>query len=1114
MLPGIGGSLLGGAFLEQALDEASSELGQPPFVRLQRWWQRVDRTLGPASSVRAVLDVGALPLADICGTHVLHIEPHGRGLVGLLGSRHQASVVLHTTTWDADAEAAWRDTIRAGRSGGVRWGLVYTGPRLRIVDASRTWSRRFIEFDLRVTLADERSTTALWLVLAGAFHTGDSGDMALARLVEGSDRQARSVCGALGEGVLDALDALVTSFDRRGRRHRSQDLDRASFEQAVTVVYRILFLLFAEARALVPTWHRVYRESYTIDALSRRIGERAQSAGLWEALQAIARLAHSGCKAGDLVVTAFNGRLFSPSHTPLGERVHVPDALAQRAVLALTTTPGRDGRRRIAYADLGVEQLGAVYERVLEYEPRRDEGPLALTRTSHERKATGSFYTPRAMTDFIVRRTLHPLVAGRTADRILDLTVVDPAMGSGAFLVSACRYLAAACERALVAQGEWDAAEAPTRRAELRRLVAQRSLYGVDLNPMAVQLARLSLWLTTLTSDRPLTFLDHRLAVGNSLLGASFADLARGAPRQRRRQRVDDGVRSLFDDETAWEIATRVLPERARMANVPDSSPAVVREKERLLLSLTAVGAPLSRWKQAADLWCAAWMWPSPLTTGVYGDVVSALLERGPMLSPHQRREVLDGARATAQGHGFFHWELEFPEVFFDADGRRRADGGFDAVIGNPPWDVLRADAGDREARARVRGEQAEAARFLREAGVYRHQGGGHGNRYQLFVERALQLTRAQGRIGLVLPSGFATDTGSGPLRRAVLEESAVDRIIGFDNRRAIFPIHRDVKFLLLTATAGERTEHVSGAFARSSAEWLDLLPDAVAEDPPDARTICLSRSLLASWDQQHLSIPLLASARDVDIFAHARAVAPPLGDPAGWHVQFARELNATDDKPHFVARVPGDEAAPRDRLTVIEGKHLEPFRVDAAASRTAIPASIAATLVDPARTYRRPRLAYRDVASATNRLTLIAAVLPAGCLSTHTVFCLKSPLSAGRQRCLLALFNSLVANYLVRLQVTTHVTVTLMSRLPVPRPGARAVRELAALARSLERTGIGDIPTYARLNAIVAALYQLTPEQYEHIVSTFPLLDARVRATCLASYGRATETRRHGEEA
>jgi hypothetical protein len=223
--------------------------------------------------------------------------------------------------------------------------------------------------------------------------------------------------------------------------------------------------------------------------------------------------------------SAFNGRLFAREAAPALERRRVlrpsgrRDLAVERAACdALTSLGSRQGlrgRELIHFRDLGVEQLGAVYERVL------DRQAIGSTRVHSEvRKQTGTFYTPQALADFVVRRTLGPLVAGASADRILQLRVVDPAMGSGAFLVAACRFLARAYGQALVEEGRAGPLDLDEHeRARIRRLVAERCLAGVDSNPVAVQLARLSLWLTSLSQGRPLSFLDHRLRVGNSLVG-------------------------------------------------------------------------------------------------------------------------------------------------------------------------------------------------------------------------------------------------------------------------------------------------------------------------------------------------------------------------------------------------------------------------------------------------------------------------------------------------------------------------------------------------------------------------------------------------------------------
>ncbi len=1109
MHPPISGSLIPSGFLADHFAihfdaQVSAARRSMPLAGFARWWRRAQRQLGPASSVRRVLDIGVLPLLELLGHEVLHLEPSSEGFMGVLGYQRRPVAVLLVLPWNYASDHTFRTAARIAQTAGTRWCVTATGARLQIIDSSRPWSRRALEFDLGRVIADERALHLLWtLARAGAL-----ADF-LESVVEHADAHTVGVCAALSDGVLTSLGTLVTAMSRSGTT-RGHDRE-VTFEQALTLVYRVLFLLFAEARALVPTWHRVYRNAYTIEALCRRSTRHSRPTGLWQALQAISRLAHAGCRARDLCVTPFNGRLFSPAHTPLGERARIPDAVVREVVLSLATAPTAVGRRRIAYADLGVEQLGAVYERVLEYEPRPHNGPLILTRTSTERKATGSFYTPRSITEFLVRRTLHPLVAGRTSDEILALRVVDPAMGSGAFVVAACRFLANAAEHARIESGEWRADEVTVeQRAELRRTIAQRCLYGVDLNPTAVQLARLSLWLTTLTTDRPLTFLDHHLVSGDSLVGAGLEDLARQPSAGVGARSPAAQALPLFEDAASSEIAAHVLPDRFRIAEEPGDTLAAVRAKERALQNLNAPGAPLRRWKAAADLWCAGWFWPNrALTPALYGELLAASLHRHSALPDDQVQTLLDQVSTLARQLRTFHWHFEFPEVFFDRDGRLRHDGGFDAVLGNPPWDVLRADTGSESVRADARRQRKHGLRFFRSSGVYTCQGGGHPNRYQLFAERALQLLRAGGRFGVILPSGIASDHGSAPLRRMLFDSTTIDHLFGFSNRDGIFPIHRDMRFVLVTGTRGGVTTRLPCRFGMRDATWLDSLPDAASEEPVAARPIVLSRTWLDAWDPTHLAIPELDSPEDLEILAHVAATVSPLGSERGWRVQFGRELNATDDKAHFEPR----REANRASLPVIEGKHLEPFRVHAERSAWAVPARTASRLLKASATFGRARIAYRDVASATNRLTLIAAILPAHTVSTHTVFCLKTPLGAAGQYCLVALLNSLAANYLVRLQVTTHVTASLMSRLPVPKPDGRSpdFRDLAELARELEKSGIEASPeAYARLNAIAARLYGLRTDQYAHILTTFPLIPSEIRQKCLAVHREATESRKH----
>jgi hypothetical protein len=1101
-LTGISGSLLPSGYLSQVLlpEFLSDDNAALRARELARWWRRVEASAGPASSTRQLVDMAVLPLLDVLAYRISRLDPDGERFTGVAVAASGVRTAVAITTWLDDLDRTWRAMTRSVLPSGAEWALIFAGARLRLVDATRTWTPRTLDIDLPVSLGTERSAIAAASILASiARPAGDA--RAMAAWVHRAERHGVAVCASLGEGVLEAITVLARGLDQSVTARRGPGPeDRRLVEQALTLVYRLLFLLFAEARAAVPTWHHVYRDSYTVESLCERIASR-QARGLWKALQAISRLAHAGCRAGNLVVTPFNGRLFAPQHTPLGEQARVADEVVAHALTSLATAPTKHGRAKVAYSDLDVEQLGAVYERVLEYEPARRGGALVLTRTSCERKASGSFYTPRAVTDFLVRRALHPLVSGRTSEEILRLRVVDPAMGSGAFLVSACRYLSTAAERALISEGALAADASPAERASIRRAVAQRCVFGVDLNPVAVQLSRLSVWLSTLCPDRPLTFLDHHLATGNSLIGASVRDLL-VAPRNRRAAGPLPALPLL---ELAPEIAARVLPERYRLAVSPEETPADVRAKERALAALSAEGTPLSALKRLADLWCAAWFWQGPaVTAGVYSDIAAALTGNGGSLRAHHASEIVQRAADAAAGHRFFHWDLEFPEIFFTADGYPDPAGGFDCVLGNPPWDVLRADTGDDAARKHARSGHAATLRFLRESGAYPCSTSGHANRYQLFLERALQLTRHGGRVAMIVPSGLVLDAGSRDLRRHMFEHVAIDALVGFDNRQAIFPIHRDVTFLLLTGTTGAPTERLRCAFGRREVAWLDQLPDSARDEPGDATTVTLTPSLIREWDPEGWSLPIARNTADVEVVAAVLASVPRLSGAQGWHTTFGRELNATDDRHHFAARnVPIDNAIP-----VVEGKHLEPFGVAADASAWVLSRDRAETLMKGRGGFDRARIAYREVASATNRLTLIAAILPPGTVSTHTVFCSRERHSRTDLYCLGALLNSLVANFLVRLQVTTHVTATVMGRLRVPRPAAGSAEHLTlvTLAQSLEQTGIAaGEDAYARVNAVAARLYGLNAGQFAHVLTTFPLLSRELRQKCEDAFNSET---------
>ena len=1069
MIAGLSGSMLShDALRAHGYTGSVGEAGLVTRRFLGGWHGVIARTAGPTWTARKVFDEVAGPFCEALGFHpvpTLTAQGHVRAQLVLGGAPVAAAI---TCAWGHDLGAAWREGVRLGLGAGVRWCLCFNGPALRAVDATRTHSRRYFELDLARVATDSESFALVWRLLhASGFRAG--GDP-LHRAVALSERHRVDVRESLQAGVHEALTSLTRAFvTARTPRRRPRIDAAAAFDESLIVVYRVLFLLFAEARSLVPTWHPIFRDSYTIESLRGEIESRGRAAGIWAALQAIARLAHRGCHAGALRVPPFNGRLFSPTDAPFADSLPLDESLVRDALAALTIRRGAAGLQRISYADLGVEHLGGVYERVLDFDMAATPAGARLV-PGDKRKASGSFYTPRPLTEHLVRRTLAPLVEGAAPEAILRLRVVDPAMGSGAFLVAACRYLAHAYEAALVRTGAVTHADVTDReRASFRRVVAQRCLYGVDVNPMAVQLARLSLWLATLSGDRPLTFFDHHLRAGNSLVGARIEDVRRGSTSRPQRTRLP-----LLDDAALGHDLDQAVASHARLREEPEETLEQVRAKEALFAHLASADGPLARWKRVADLWCAGWFDTSVRRMG-RGAFLALLESDGRTLPSPLSSALLDSAHDAARRERFFHWTLEFPEVFAGAAGTPGRNGGFDAVIGNPPWDMLRTATG----RA--------LTHFSRESGCYQVQSCGHANLYQLFAERSLSLLRRGGRVGLVLPAGALVDHGCARLRRHLLDTAEIDSLTVVDNREALFPIHRGLKFALLTATTGSPTGALPLRSGLHAAEQFDRLPAS----GPDPQAVTLTRDLLERASGEQLAVPDLPTSLDATLFGRLTLAHLPASDPRGWHLRFGRELNATDDRPSFTAGGPG-------RLAVVEGKQIQPFTVDTDAAPHSIDAAVARRLL-PSRGFEMPRLAYRDVAAATNRLTLIAAVIPSGVVTTHTLFCLKTPLEEDMQHVLCGLFNSYVANYLVRRRVSTHVTVAIVERLPLPAV-TRASPDFSAMLALARRLAVvpADAHAAASLQALAARLYGLTAAEFEHVLTTFPLVEPEDRERAL----------------
>jgi hypothetical protein len=1104
---GVAGNLFPRRYLSDCLQNDAHAVGiedrggAKARAFLTRWWERVAASCGPATGVRALFDVAAMPLCAALGFRASDAR-FERGLAqARLRTPANTPVALLVLPWASRPSAVWRRAVRVSAECGASWCLVLAPPFLSVVATGARGLRRSLDFSFPSVLRPDSLMVLVRLAQSPAFDRDRDGASALERLATLAGRFQDRVRSDLQLGVVDALTALTPII-----RRASQTREQRAFDEALTILYRVLFLLFAESRDLVPCRHPIYREAYAVGTLCQLARQPARARGLWEALAAVSRLSRTGCRVDDLIVRPFNGRLFARAAAPTLERpsaaarsalaISDRDRAMQRALVALATRATPGGRQDICYADLGVEQLGAVYERVLDLDRHEiDAPPPARARSgrhSDRRKESGTFYTPQHLAELVVRRTLAPLLAGRSPDEILALRVVDPAMGSGAFLVAACHYMAAAYERALVDDGRCsDADIGPGEQVAIRRLIAERCLAGVDLNPVAVQLARLSLWLATLAEGKPLSFLDHRLRTGNSLIGASADDLSRSAGGRGRRSGGD--TLPLFDDDRLRQsLGATMRPLRAlaaRDSNTIDD----VRAKERLWAELAGEHSPLLPWRLAANLWCARWFWPdgAPPSGSELRAAIDAVIKDDSTLRASHLAPWIRHAASAAQSHAFFHWPLEFADMFYDESGLQRANPGFDAVIGNPPWEMLRND-GAEGPRADAPRRAGDMVRFIRESGLYPSCDRGHVNLYQPFLERALSLMRAGGRLGLVLPWGLAVDDGAAALRARLLDRASIDTIVGIDNAHAMFPIHRSTRFMVLVASPGRPTDEVRARFGVRTDEEIVRLSSDEGDADAASYPIRLSRPTLMRASASLRRIPDVRRPEALRLLERLTAAYDPVGSPAGWGARFGRELNITEDRRHFSEH----------GLPVIEGKHIVPFGVHEGAAVFRIARDVAARVL-PAGGFARARLAYRDVSGASNRLSLIAAIVPRDVVTSHTVFCLRSPMAIDQQQFLCGLFNSYVLNAIVRMLMGGHVTTSLVETLPVPRwTGSPAQRVIARLAGRLSRH-----PRHraagALLQGAVARLYSLDHHAFEAVLDGFPLVPAADRALALEAFER-----------
>ncbi len=1136
----------------------------------------------------------------------------GPAVVLLAGERKTAVAVLLDHPEEIDAASDRYDGVspvsfalaRADRENldyviAVAGGTVRLYPVAPGVGAGRRGrSETFVELNLDL-LPDERAGYVWLLLSADALVEGGS----FAEILQRSEDYAAGLGERLRERVYREVIprlARAVAGELTGAEPSREEFDQ-TYEVALRILFRLLFVAYAEDRDLLPLHEsRVYRE-HSLKRIALRLAE-ARQRGIefgaepfyWSEVSSLWLAVSRGNP--EWSVPRYNGTQFSadPAISPAGALIDgmtLPDrdfAVALSALLLDETREGTEGP--VDFRSLGVREFGTIYEGLLEselslaetdmtvnaktgsYLPASDgqaveveEGQVYLHNRSGARKSTGSYYTKSFAVEHLLDRALEPALAEHlerldgmsdreAGRRFFEFRVADIAMGSGHFLVAAVdrierglvgyltrrplpdvkEELARLRRTALDNLGE-DWAGEPIEDAKLlRRQVARRCIFGVDMNPMAVELARLSIWIHTFVPGLPLGLLDQNLVQGNSLVGIATFDEA------SELMQAESGSLFAF---VASERLAKVREPLEKLGRLTDASDAEIAEARELYTRMREAT------RAEVDLFTI-------LTASRTNRELQAALAQGQVATtPEAQGDALQEGlvRIAAEelaGLDVLHFPLTFPHVFL---GDRR---GFDVILGNPPWEEAtleedafwarhfpglrsksqweqealkagyRQDRPDLMVRFEEELESAATLRRLLTAGAYPGMGTGDPDLYKAFVWRFWFLVSSDGgRVGVVLPRSALAAKGSGDFRKAMLNAAeVVDLTMLVNNRTWVFDEVHPQYTIGLTGICrrddgpDESRLKLSGPYAS-----LERFESGAVREP-----VSFYGREVEAWNDT-ASLPLLPSDESAEVFAQLRrSPRLDLDDGIGWRTRPQTDLHATNDKKFMDVE---SEVRPEGFWPVYKGESFDLWMPDTgiyygwadpdvvlpalqgkrerSTSRSAFSEFTAAWRNDPdTLPCWQPRIAFRDISRATDTRTIRAALLPARVVITNAAPYLLFPRGgAPDEAYLLGILASIPLDWYARRFVETHVNFFVLNPFPIPRPerGHPLRQRVIALAGRLaapderfavwaEAVGVACGPLAPdekddhihELDAVVAHLYGLTEAQLIHIFETF----------------------------
>jgi hypothetical protein len=1053
---------------------------------------------------------------------------------------------------------------------------------------SKGQAETFFEVDL--SNIDQEYAALLPLIFSA---TALGRDGTTEELLHDSGRYATELGARLRDRIYeDIVPPLAVEVAWRLSTDAGVELDAdglsTSYRVTLHILFRLLFQAYAEDRGLLPSGRNEGFDANSLKTIARRlldsdVDQFGDASTIWLDLVQVWNAIDQGNPQWQ--IPAYNGGLFSTSNgrSPEGaliKKIELPDNVLGPVLKSLLIDISDDGvPGPVDFRSLSVREFGTIYEGLLAsslslaendltYDSagawvpagKGDEvvaptGSIYFHTASGERKATGSYFTPKVVVDHLVERSVVPALtkhldkiadylgrgdAAAAARDFFDFRVADLAMGSGHFLVAAVDKIEALMRTFLtehtvpgvidelrrlagVARDALGTDEVAKSEVEevglLRRQVARRCIYGLDINPMAVELARLAIWIHTFVPGLPMSNLDHGLVNANSLTGIGTIEEALDALQPGRKP----GEISLFDEILTDQLASAKTL-LVDVANASEANKAEVEEGARLLVQARAAADTARRIFDAAVAARIGWIDPG------------VILDDKSLQRVLDRPEVVEAAEQLQPAH----MPYLFPEVFL------RTNGGFDVLLGNPPWEKIKIET-DQWWGLRLPGlrsmQQKEKNAALREFRESRHDleaefereqelvaalnnvikkgpfdlGSGDTDLYQAFAWRNWQLLRNSGRFAIVIPRSALAGSALAHWRREILTRgSFADVCFLLNNQQWVFAdVHPQYTIGL---TVGEKSGQPVVRWAGPFNNEEDFLAKAhdLAEVPAEE---------FLSWSN-NVAFPLIPDPLSAQIFRQMKR--SPRFDQHGpdWEFRPFRELDATNDK----SLLEFDTDSDRGRVPIYTGASFNLWNPVAGPPYAYAKESVLrrhfeeklASAVDRARSVYfgmkfdkgvlpmdSARLAFRDIARATDSRTMICCLLPPGVSAVH-----KAPLivrragTAKAEAALLGIISSVPFDWATRRWVELTMSFELLNSFPVPRPGldgglgARLVQISGLVAAVDERYAnwaselgvpVGSITSQAEkdellaeLDAIVSLLYGLTADEVCHVFATF----------------------------